>query len=280
MEGVGGLIGMNDGGTIKNCHFYGKVIAFPGLVSAGFIGINKGSIENSSFSGSKDGSGSGFVYENYGSIIGSSAHGDIQGQGTSGFVRNNYGVIEFSYVNMRVTGYIGVAGFATKNQGEIRSSFMRGTIIGGRYSGGFVADNYSQIENVHVLANLEMTIEDNGNFPPSYEIGGFAGRNESEGVIRHAFIAGTMNIDGAVEFISSFGGYAAVNSGMIEHGYWDIEATGRDTGVDEGDPQGATGLITAQMRGPAAEQNMPGFDWVNIWRTTEDGYPVLRWEEE
>jgi len=25
---------------------------------------------------------------------------------------------------------------------------------------------------------------------------------------------------------------------------------------------------------------MPEFNWVNIWRTTEDGYPVLRWEEE
>ena len=278
-QGVGGLVGMNDEGTIKNCHFYGKVIAFPGLVSAGFIGINKGSIENSSFNGSKDGSGSGFVYENYGSIIGSSAHGDIQGQGISGFVRNNDGVIEFSYVNMRVTGYIGVAGFVSKNQGEIRSSFMRGTIVGGRNSGGFVGDNYGQIENVYVLADLEMMIEDNGNFPPSYEIGGVVGRNDSGGVIQNAFIAGTMNIDGDVEFISSFGGYAAVNSGMIDHGYWDQELTGMDVGVDEGDPEGATGLTTSEMTGPAAEQNMPEFDWVNVWRTTEDGYPVLRWEE-
>ena len=89
-----------------------------------------------------------------------------------------------------------------------------------------------------------------------------------------------MNVDGAVEFISSFGAFAGVNSGMIEHGYWDKESTGMDTGVDQGDPEGATGLSTAQMTGPSAEQNMREFDWVNIWRTTEDGYPVLRWEEE
>ena len=99
-------------------------------------------------------------------------------------------------------------------------------------------------------------------------------------MIQNAFIAGTMNIDGDVEFISSFGGYTAVNLGTIDHGYWDQELTGMDVGVDEGDPEGATGLTTSEMTGPAAEQNMPEFDWVNIWRTTEDGYPVLRWEEE
>jgi len=281
MDGVGGLAGMNDSGLIRNCHFIGSIT--PPTGGAGLVGINTGTIESSSFEGKVSGgiyTASGLVTYNSGSIRHSFVKGEIGGQAAFGFVGNNDGVIEISYVNMQVTGYLGVAGFVNNNRGVIRSSFMRGTIIGGRFSGGFVADNYGQIENVYVLADLEMMIEDNGNFPPSYEIGGVVGRNDSGGVIQNAFIAGTMNIGGDVEFISSFGGYAGVNSGMIEHGYWDKEATGMDTGIDQGTPEGATSLTTNEMTGPAAEQNMPDFDWVNIWRTTENGYPVLRWEEK
>jgi hypothetical protein len=83
-----------------------------------------------------------------------------------------------------------------------------------------------------------------------------------------------------MEELSLFGAFAGENSGMIDHGYWDQESTGMDTGVNQGDYEGTTGLTTAEMTGAAAEQNMREFDWVNIWRTTEDGYPVLRWEEE
>jgi hypothetical protein len=34
------------------------------------------------------------------------------------------------------------------------------------------------------------------------------------------------------------------------------------------------------MTGDAARENMPGFDWGNVWTTSPDGYPILRWQLE
>jgi len=34
-------------------------------------------------------------------------------------------------------------------------------------------------------------------------------------------------------------------------------------------------IINSEMQGTAVEENMPEFDWVNIWKTTSS-YPSLR----
>jgi hypothetical protein len=203
----------------------------------------------------------------------------LDGQVASGFVRYNFGEIQNSYADIGfLGGSIGAAGFVLNNDGIIRTSYVKGILGGGnRFSSGFVGDNRGLIEDAFVFVEHQITLLDNPDIIS--ELGGFAGRNESDGVIRNAFTAGSISIDGNMEELSLFGAFAGENLGSIDHGYWDKESTGIETGVDEGDPNGATGLTTAQMTGPAAEQNMPEFDWVNIWRTTEAGYPLLRWEE-
>ena len=282
MDGVGGLAGMNDGGLIRNCHFIGSVSAYS--LAAGLVAINTGTIQNSSFNGtvSSLGSTAGLVLYNHGSILNSRSKGFISSQIASGFVRNNVGEIIESYADVDyLGGSNAAAGFVMNNEGVIRSSFVRGMLIeGNRNSSGFVSDNRGLIEDAYIIGVLQIEIYDDDHPDITSEFGGFVGNNYSNGVIRNAFIAGTIIVDGNMEELSLFGAFAGVNSGMIEHGYWDEESTGMDTGVDEGNPEGATGLTTSQMSGPAAEQNMPGFDWVSIWETTEDAYPVLRWEEE
>jgi len=281
MNGVGGLAGMNDGGIIRNCHFIGAIILPTG--GAGLVGINTGTIENSSFEGKVSGTiftASGLVTYNSGYIHRSFVKGEIDGQGAYGFIRYNIGDIKTSYADIDLGGSLTAAGFVMSNAGIIHSSFVNGKIMGVRNSSGFVVSNRGLIEDVYIIADHQIELYEDDHPDIISELGGFAGRNESDGVIRNAFTAGSISVDGNMEELSLFGAFAGENLGSIDHGYWDKESTGIETGVDEGDPEGATGLSTAQMTGPAAAQNMPEFDWVNIWRTTEDGYPVLRWEEE
>jgi hypothetical protein len=281
MEGVGGLVGMNEGGTIRNCHFIGPVSAF-GFV-AGLVGFNTGTIEGSSFDGQVSAgisSASGLVTYNSGFILRSSAEGHISGQVASGFVRNNFGEIHESYADIDTGGNISAAGFVMNNEGIIHSSFVTGKINGYRYSGSFVGNNRGLIEDSYIIADHEIELYEDDSPDTLSEFGGVAVRNDSEGVIRSVFLAGTITVDGDFQDLSLFGAFAGENSGMIDHGYWDKESTGMDMGVDQGDPENATGLTTTQMTGQAAQENMPEFDWVNTWTTTPDGYPMLRWQQQ
>jgi hypothetical protein len=272
---------MNDGGLVQNCHFIGAITLPSG--GAGLVGINTGTIENSSFEGYISGTiftASGLVTYNSGSILSSEVKGKIDGQGASGFASDNFGEIYKSNADVNIAGSIAAAGFIINNRGVIRSSFLRGKINGYRYSNGFVGNNKGLIEDVYVIADHQIELYEDDQPDIKSDLGGFVGRNDSEGAIRNAFIAGPITVDGDAEELSLFGAFAGENLGSIDNGYWDKESTGLDTGVDHGDIESVFGLTTAEMTGPTAEQNMPEFDWVNIWRTTENGYPVLRWEEE
>lgn len=281
VRGVGGLIGYNDGGTVRNSVYKGRSGGHIHLGIGGFAGVNTGVIENSHFIGNvSSGSASGFAWINSGQIINSSATGHVVGQGSYGFSSRNFGEIINSFADIVVSGSLALSGFVHTNEGNIRSSFITGELIGTRTSGGFVSQNYGLIEDTYALVDTEVDTEmDNVVIYPGFYVGGFAGKNHASGVIRNSFVAGSLSVDTALPTLEFFGAFAASNSGTIENGYWDMEASGYDSGVGDGNPEGATGLTTIQMTGPSAEQNMAGFDWLNIWRTTEDGYPVLRWEE-
>jgi hypothetical protein len=83
---------------------------------------------------------------------------------------------------------------------------------------------------------------------------------------------------GEVTGDSDVGGLVGTNAdATIQDSYWDTDATGRDLGVGDGSG-GATGLITAEMQGEAAKDNMAGFDFQTVWDTTA-GYPTLQFEE-
>jgi hypothetical protein len=273
------LAGINDGGMIRNCHFKGIVVGFFGSEAGGLVGINSGSIEGSSFEGQVRGAGnSGFVLRNSGQISQSSAKGDFTGQPITGFVYINTGEIFQSFVDTELNGSTGSGGFAIYNEGTIQSSYIKGYLKGNRNFGGFVLKNYGLIRDVYVQADQEIFVED----VPDVEFifGGLFGENHIDGMIQQTFISGEVKLEGSTNILWARGGVGASNSGAVEGAFWDAESTGLETGIDNGDAGGATGLTTAQMTGPAAQENMPGFDFETVWATTPEGYPVLRWQVE
>ncbi len=240
------------------------------------MGINSGTIEHSSFEGevSSGGGGVGLVIFNHGLISNSSVKARITGQVAFGFVGFNYGDILNSVADIDVAGSNGGAtGFVGRHEsGTISSSFARGRTFSGNSVAGFVNSNNAEIHDVYSATDLEMV-----DFNDNRTIAGFVVTNEANGIIENSYFAGSVEITGSSSFTK-----AAVNEnlGGLDNLYWDTEQSGLNDAILDGSSDGATGLSTAQMTGPAAKQNMPEFDWVNIWRTTEDGYPVLRWEEE
>jgi hypothetical protein len=272
-RGVGGFIGFNDGGIVRNCSYLGVAGGFISQGMAGFIGVNTGTVENAHFDGNlTSGSVAGFVWINAGEIRQSSAKGSADGITGWGFASSNYGHIINSYVNMDVNGTNGAAGFVGNHEdGIIQSSFASGVTSSSINISGFVLTNNAEISNVYSTMNLEVV-----DFDAPRQVSGIAVTNKENGVIENSYFAGSVEITGSSDFSK-----AAIieNLGLLDNLYWDMERSDLNDAVLDSSPDGATGLTTAQMTGPAAEQNMPEFDWVNIWRTTEDGYPVLRWEE-
>ena len=277
LSGNGGFIHYNDGGIVRDCVYKGPVIAYINQDLGGFIGVNTGIVENSHFEGSvSSGYAAGFVWANTGRISNSSAKGSADGISSFGFVNTNYGEIVNSYTDMEIDASLMATGFAQSNiDGKIELSFSVGSTFSRYKIAGFVRNNSGEIRSVYSKRDLKLEIEEG--YREDNQIAGIAISNEDKGVIENSYFAGTVDITGSSRFTK-----AAIieNPGLLENLYWDMERSGLNDGVFNGSPEGATGLSTAQMTGPAAEQNMPEFDWVNIWRTTEDGYPVLRWEEE
>ena len=272
-RGIGGLAGFNDGGIIRNCHFIGHVFAFMGQSAAGLVGVNTGLIENSSFEGTGfSAGGSGLVVINTGTIINSHASGRFSGMFTYGLVSVNYGEIISSSVNARVNGTNGSAGFAGSNLGgRIEFSFAKGEVRGTRRSAGLVLFNEGEIINSYSKAEVNVNFVTGSD---DMEVNGLVLENRANGLISHSYAARPLMITGGPGKIT---GLAGRNDGTITTSYWDAEVSGQGQGVGEGNPDGATGLTTQQMTGPAAQTHMPEFDWQTVWRTT-DGYPVLRWQ--
>lgn len=278
-RGLGGLAGVNEGGVIRNSHFRGGVGGYPGQEGSGLVGVNTGLIEFSSFEGSVSYDGSaGFVSWNIGEIRNSYASVVVSGQSTAGFVYVNDGTIIESYSDLGTYSYgtAATAGLVLRNYGRIESSFATGTNSGFMRTSGLVMENGGQILNSYSQVSLDV------NFVTGIEelrIGNLVMENHAEGVVETSYAAGslTLNPESATVYA---GGVAAENFGELKSVYWDREKTGMEEGVDEGSGVGAAGLTTLQMTGASAQENMSEFDWVNVWTTTSDGYPILRWQEE
>lgn len=124
---IGGLVGVNDSGTLDRVHASGEVDA------EGLPGGLAGSNDN-------------------GTIIASHADGDVTGRcGAGGLVSWNNGTITASYAsgNIRSNRRCGCGGLALFNGGSITASYAAGDVIcqGARYSSsaGLVSDNIGRI---------------------------------------------------------------------------------------------------------------------------------------
>ncbi len=270
IESAGLLAGFN-GGVIRNSSTIGRLSIERNHVG-GLVGYNSGLIDQSysDVSISSTRYAGGLAGGNTGEIINSGASGCVSTPGTAGgLTAYNTFNISNSYATSNILGSISGGLVAYNLFGSIITSYTSGEISGsGNASGGVAAINLAEIKNSYSLSEFSES-SDAENF------GGIAGINRDDGTIITSYAAGKLS--SKTEF--NIGAIAGLNDGSIESSYYDITETGINIGIGEGNSNGATALSTGQMTGPAAEKNMPEFDWVNIWRTTEDGYPVLRWEE-
>ncbi len=163
--GVGGLVGVNFGGTIVNSHATGNVTVTENTAGnvygsiGGLAGTNTGSISNSYAMvnvlvlGSQPVSNiGGLVGDNGGSITNSTASGGFvtaaKGSNVGGFVGINIGTgasITNSSASASVTGFDNVGGFVGDNAGaNIAGSQASGNVTGTHPNGnvgGFVGEN-------------------------------------------------------------------------------------------------------------------------------------------
>jgi hypothetical protein len=193
---VGGLIGINFGGTITNSSATGNVVGTNGV--GGLAGYTSGTITNSYAIGIVSGT------DDVGGLIGYS-------QGT----------ITDSYTEVTVTGTgdIGrVGGLAGYASGTITNSYAKGDVTGDNYVGGLVGQTFSDISNSYA----------NGDVTGDNYVGGLVGQTFSD--ISNSYASGDVTGDRVV------GGLAGSALGEISNSYasgnieFDIESLNADSG--------------------------------------------------
>ena len=251
---VGGIAGYSDeNSVITNVSVEGSVraLVISGAASkqyfGGITGINNGTIISTRFSG----------------VTGSS--GGTEGHYFGGIAGENSGIIEqsFTLADVQARGFAG--GIAGLNSGTIRTSFSFSPerVHGAFAIGGFVGNNSGTIINSFTHSKVAGGTDGS--------IGGFVAGNS--GTIASSFSTGEVQ-QNAVEK----GGFAANNSeGTISGSYWDTVRSGMQTGIEQGDSSGLTGLASSQMAGNSAAQFMEALNFMTVWQFT-DLYPALQWQ--
>ncbi len=236
---VGGLAGTNNG-QINNSYVTGNVSGEEMI--GGLVGLNNGQTTSSHSNA--------FVYgddEHVGGLVGvNESNGEIRGSFALGNVEGDDD---------------GVGGLVGTNNGEISNSYATGNVIGEESVGGLVGSNRNSARIVNSYAA--------GNVSGDDEVGGLAGRNYPNGFIATSYARGNVSGD------DETGGFIGWNQGSLTTSYWDSQATNQSNGIGRGNQNGLTSLTTSEMTGSSAENNMPGFNWNSVWRTTAN-YPVLQ----
>jgi len=239
---VGGLAGTTEDNTVTTSYATGTVTADDRRVG-GLVG----------FTGSTDVS---MCY----------ATGDVNAETADevgGLVGDNVGKISASYATSTVTGGSSVGGLVGDHFGEINTSFADSTVEA-------TADNAQ-------IGGLVGTLAAGETITQSYALGSVEAENasslgglvgESNGEVSNSYAAVAVQGSGADVggFIGELAGSSPIDS------YWDTEVSGQD------DSPGAEGLLTNEMTGDAAQNNMGGFDFGDVWdlQVEPDDYPTLQ----
>lgn len=210
----------------------------------------------------------GLVGLNLGSVYNSSSSGLVSGQGfTGGLVGWNYGGwIINSYSTGSVEGYSTVGGLAGGNMGgQIRDSYSSNNVIGYTLVGGLTGfnDQDGNILNVFSTGNVSGTAGD---------IGGLVGSNQ--GTIGYSFSTGSVT--GA----DNTGGFLGLDDGgTINYSGWWTGAAAQAIGsggsitYNEADPSAFYDPGHALYN-----ENDPPWDFDSIWDSFGTTYPHLQWE--
>lgn len=237
-NGVGGLVGMNDVGSIIDCYAKGKIICkFSN--AGGLAGVNRGTINNCYASGE---------VLSEGRTISAGGLAGVNWQ-----VDKNHpdaGLITLSYAtgNVSANGTFAMAGglvgrMYTSSGGTVRNAFCTGNVsISGSsaVAGGFVGYNYGAIEICYSVGSVSLTGAGPG-------VGGFSGENHK--AFLNCYYLKSDKINAGFEAIGSDFNTNAPQSGNI-NGKTDNEL---------------------KLKGTFA-----GWDFDSVWTITETvTYPTL-----
>ncbi len=150
---VGGLVGYNYRGTIRNAYATGNVNGTGDFVG-GLVGYNSGAISNAFATVSINGHNfvGGLVGSNsiWGTINNTYASGNVTGNGeVGGLVGDNWGTITNAYATGNVNGTgIKIGGLVGENWGSINNAYASGSITGtGINVAGLIGYNNQSITN-------------------------------------------------------------------------------------------------------------------------------------
>ena len=275
---TGGLVGLNDGGTISNCYFAGETTAVGRALSSiigGLVGESKsGAITNCYTSGTasaRAGAGltlGGLVGQNRGTITNCySLTTDLNGSG-SGLSTWVGGLVGLNDVggtisNCYATG--NVTGDTSGRSDKINKKLNLGGLVG-------LGGETGTISNCYATGNVDAKDAK----PEDLNIGGLIGDNS--GTITNCYATG--RITGIQEGLGDLleGGLVGNNrSGTISNCFWDKETTGQTSSRGSED---TAGLTTADFKALTAIGTATNEDdrWsANDWEFgTDNEYPALR----
>ena len=200
---VGGLIGINFGGTITNSSATGNVVGTNGV--GGLAGYTSGTITNSYAIGIVSGTDDvgGLIGYSQGTITNSYAEVTVTGTGgigrIGGLAGYSSGTITNSYATGDVEGTNYVGGLVGLGLAAITNSYAAGNVTGDRVVGGLVATALGNISNSYASGNVEADdISDSSEY-----FGGLAA--EAYYPITNSYASGNVtavgfHIDGLVGF--------------------------------------------------------------------------------
>ena len=258
-EIVGALVGEHQDSTIVHADINGTITGTSAV--GGVIGTTSDSAVVQGLNSSAAVSGS----RSIGGLIGSNsdntkvdnarATGVVNGsEDIGGLIGAQYtdSTVSESYANSTVSGSFAVGGLVGKNYGTVNETLSKGTVSGQNRVGGLVGYSVGDINNSYARAPVD------GNS----SVGGLVGLNYAP--VNHSYATGSVTGN------ESVGGLIGSNNHPVNRSYYDLTATGQTDSTES-----VTGLTTDQMTGSAAETNMTGLNFGNIWDTQPDGYPIL-----
>ncbi len=286
--GVGGVLGFNNGGVVRNCHFSGSAIASGGFVG-GIAGFHQsGVISDCSASGTVSKNGSAGTYGPVGGLAGIS-FSEIVYCTSNCSVTSNYRQVGGLVGDLSSTASV----FYCTSSGTVSGTSSVGGLIG-RIQHGTVSYSYSNAEVAGtgwdiggLVGNSDSADEifncyATGSVSGGQRVGGLVGLStglNGPGVVSKCYSTGNVSGDGTI------GGLVGANgsSGTITNCFWDIETSGL-TNMCGSQYDGASGCnngngkTTTQMRSENTF-TLAGWDVENTWAICDGyDYPYLRWE--
>lgn len=255
-------------GTIENVTLENVTVVGDDEVGA-VVGRNAdgGTVDRVSVTGDVRGTSrriGGIVGRNYGEVSAASVVGKVEStdREIGGVIGNNHGAVDKSYFVGTVSGDREIGGVVGDNQGTVRAVFSSGESDGEREVGGIVGKNDGAVSEVYAITDVE----------GQRNVAGLAGTNS--GTIATSYALGSVS-DGR-----RAAGAVASNDGIVESVYWDVDRTGRETGIGDADGkrEDVIGLEPWEFTGENATE-YTALDFDSPWTVT-DGYPRLEWEDD